>query len=209
MLGGIMRYSRLKAFLVLSVTLACNTSTPTGDPGVTREGKWRVWYTGPVATVEVDYYWAERYLGDEWLVLEVGIAGAGGPTTVTRDGIRLYTPEGRTVDPLDQKAFQSVRGRLRTGLDRINAWEGPSPRFMTNRRPCGRWFIVPAFPEQYVWPWEPFGVESVYPSRQIACGGPLVFPVPNGVQPGRWVLVIDFEEGVARVPFEVEAPETG
>jgi hypothetical protein len=202
-----MRTIHLKAFLILSATLACTTSTPTGEPGVTREGKWRVWFTGPVATVEVGYLWADRHLGDEWLVLKVGIAGAGGPTTVTFDGIRLYTPEGRTVEPLDQAGFRSVHGQLRMGLDRINAWEGPSPRFMAHRRPSGRWFITPPFPQEAGWFGETMSVDSVYPSRQVACGGPLVFQVPVAVQPGRWVLVIDFEEGVARVPFEIESVE--
>ncbi len=203
-----MRSRHLTSVVVLSLTLACTTSTPTGDPGVTREGRWRIWHTGPGCSVEVGFLWTDRHLGDEWLVLTVGIAGAGGPTPVTRDGISLYTPRDHLLKPLDQSDFRSVYGNLRMGLDRINAWQGPSPRFMSSRRSCGRWFITPPFPEEAGWLGEPLPSDTLYPARQVACGGPLVFNVPGGVQPGRWVLVIELEEGEARVPFEIEAPRT-
>ena len=198
----------LASVVVLTLTVACTTSTPTGEPGVTQEGRWRVWYKGPLAAVEVGYVWAEKHLGDEWLVLKVGIAGAGTPIPVMRDGIRLFTPQGHQVEPLDQSAFRSVEGSLRMGLDRINAWQGPSSRFMSTRRPCGRWFITPPFPDQAGWLGERASFETVYPSRQVVCGGPLVFDPPVGVQPGRWVLVIELEEGEARIPLKIEGPRT-
>jgi hypothetical protein len=36
----------------------------------------------------------------------------------------------------------------------------------------------------------------------------LYFPIPNGVQPGNWKLIVEFEETEAVVPFtfEVEGP---
>jgi hypothetical protein len=39
------------------------------------------------------------------------------------------------------------------------------------------------------------------------CQGLLYFPVQGGVQPGRWELIIEFEEFDARVPFEIEQPK--
>ena len=33
------------------------------------------------------------------------------------------------------------------------------------------------------------------------CSGPLVFAVADGVQPGRWVLLIDLEGSDVRIPF--------
>jgi hypothetical protein len=38
------------------------------------------------------------------------------------------------------------------------------------------------------------------------CQGLLYFPVEGGIQPGRWELIIEFEEFDARVPFEIERP---
>lgn len=35
----------------------------------------------------------------------------------------------------------------------------------------------------------------------------MVFAVPNGVQPGRWRLIIDLEESRADIPFELESTD--
>jgi hypothetical protein len=33
------------------------------------------------------------------------------------------------------------------------------------------------------------------------CSGPLIFAVPDGVQPGHWVLIIGLEGGDVQIPF--------
>ncbi len=44
----------------------------------------------------------------------------------------------------------------------------------------------------------------VFVSKDELCSGLLFFPIPGGVQPGAWRLIIDFEESRASVPFTIE-----
>jgi hypothetical protein len=78
-------------------------------------------------------------------------------------------------------------------LDAAHAWIGPTGKFAGALSPCGYWFIVPR------------GVTNFAPILEVSplrvCYGPLVFHVPGGVQPGRWVLEIDLEESDVRIPF--------
>jgi hypothetical protein len=46
---------------------------------------------------------------------------------------------------------------------------------------------------------------AVNVTKNDYCAGLLYFPVRGGVQPGRWKLVIEFEESQAVVPFTLEA----
>ena len=189
--------------ILLATTLACSTSTPTGTPGVTNEGKHKVWYKGPELTAEIYYAWLVRYPGEQYAMVRLGFAGSKGTTEVKRTNIRLQTPDGTVLAPLDQAGFREVYGMLRMAIDRNGAWYGPSTRFMSSRELCDRWFIYPpADTEGFTAQRHAF--DSVYVSNFQACGGPLVFPVLQGIQPGRWVLTVELEETTARIPFEVE-----
>ena len=70
---------------------------------------------------------------------------------------------------------------------------------MGTRVPCGFWFVSPP---RVISP----RPNEILPTRYQVCFGPLVFQVPNGIQPGRWALIIDIEESQAKVPFELERP---
>jgi hypothetical protein len=199
-----MRWNVTTVTVVLSLLLGCTTSRLTGDPGVTKEGRWRVWHTGTEAVVEVSYLWAQQHLGSEWVVLKIGIAGTDGPVPLTLGDFTLTTPQARTVEPLDQSSFRQVHGRLRAGLRSIDAWRGPSKPFMSGRQPCDRWFITPPHPRESGWTGQRLNADTIFPSSQIGCGGPLVFRPPGGFQPGRWILTIDFAEVTARIPFEID-----
>lgn len=191
--------------ILLATTLACTSSTPTGTPGVTQEGKYRVWYQGPEVAVEVYYGTLVRLLGDQNAVLRVGFYGTAGTAEVARSGIRLTTPGGSVVAPMDQNEFRKVYGGLRMALERDGAWYGPSPRFTGSRQPCDRWFLYPPTASaDDGFAGQRHGFDTIFVSSFQACGGPLVFPVLMGTQPGRWVLTVELEETTVRIPFEVE-----
>ena len=194
--------------LLLLTAVACTTSTPTDTPGVTIEGNRLMWYEGPEIAVEVYYGMIEDRLGETEATLRLGVAGTSGTVDVPRTAIRLYDPSGHAMVPLDQEAFRSVQGKIRMTLDRYAAWYGPTSRFMTSRQRCDRWFIYPSIGTAEGFVAYRFAFDSVYVSTFRVCGGPLVFSVPGGAQPVRWVLRIDLEESTARIPFEVEDPES-
>jgi hypothetical protein len=181
----------------LVVGLAACSSAPTAvTPEVTQEGRYLVWYTGREMRAELGYRWASSHLGDEWLVLKLSLVSAGGSAPVVeRDAVRVRTPDGHTLALIEQQEFRRIFGKLRTALDRIDAWGPPTNRFAGFREPCKQWFLAP--PGMFL------DRSSLRLNANRWCGGPLVFQVPIGVQPGHWVLMIDLEESDVRIPFEL------
>jgi hypothetical protein len=154
--------------------------------------------------VEVSYLWAQQHLGGEWVVLKVGIASTDKPIPLTLESFHLQGPDGDVSEPLNQTAFREAHGQLRAGLRNIDAWRGPSEMFMSGRQRSDRWLITPQLPQDVGWTGQRLDADTIYPSSQIACGGPLVFRPPGGFQPGRWILTIDFGDVAARIPFEID-----
>ncbi len=186
-----MRAVRLIVIPVVAATAACTSSSTTRTPAVTQRSTYIVWYQGPEIEAELDYRWADGHLGDEWLILKLSLLGAG--SRIEQQDIRARTPDGHSIPLVDQKEFRRVYSKLRIGLDRSYAWEPPTGRFAGSREPCGQWFLVP--PGQFL------ASSTLYLASTRVCTDPLVFQIPIGVQPGRWVLEIDLEESDARIPF--------
>jgi hypothetical protein len=188
--------SRKSIGIALIIGIFACSSTPTSDqPEVRNLRKYRIWYTGPELHAELDYRWADFHLGDEWLILKLSIAGQyRAVTPVEMEAVRMRTPQGHDIALPDQAEFRRNSGSIRHGLESVNAWSYPSERFVASRRACGEWFYFPSSFYQRT---------TLYVSPSQFCTGPLAFRVPGGVQPGRWVLMIDLEESVVRIPFEL------
>jgi hypothetical protein len=184
--------------LLVAVGLGCASSKDSGrnradEPVIKQSNRTRVYYRGIELEAELDYYWADRHLGDEYLILKLSMAGIGPSTTVDGKAIRVRTPNGYRIPLPDQEEFLQIYPTLRVTLDAARAWVGPTGKFAGSLSPCGYWFIQPRGTTN-------FGrYLSVTPLR--VCYGPLVFQVPIGVQPGRWVLEIDLQESDVRIPF--------
>jgi hypothetical protein len=202
-----MRVMKVMTVLVAAASLACSSSgsssgSSSSDKRQTEsieQEKNLTRYRGPELEVEVNYWWAQRHLGDELLLLKVAFMAGRTSSLVKLENIRARTPDGHAIPPMDQIEFHKVYGQLRMALSQSNAWAGPTFRFMGSRGPCGRWFVSPpgALSPRYT---------EIYPSRSQVCFGPLVFQVPAGIQPGPWALTIDLEETQAKVPFKLELP---
>lgn len=173
---------------------ACATAVPTDTPGLSRVREYVLAYDGPELRSELGYRAAASRLGEEWLLLKLSLSAARGAlTTVEGAGIRVRTPDGRELPLIDMGDFWGVHAELRIALDQMDAWGPPVARLEGAGRPCTEWFLAPpgSFSDR------PYlGLD---PSSW--CSGPLVFRVPGGVQPGRWVLMIDLEESDVRIPF--------
>jgi len=187
------------AVAVLMATLGCSSSGGGGadEPIIKKAGSRRVYYRGIELEADLDFYWADRHIGDEWLVLKLSMAGIGPSTRVDGAAIRVRTPDGHRIPLPDQREFLRIYPDLRVMLDAAEAWIGPTGRFAGALTPCGYWFIVPRGSTNFA------RFLAVTPHR--VCYGPLIFQLPMGVQPGRWVLEIDLEESDVRIPFELGA----
>ena len=65
--------------------------------------------------------------------------------------------------------------------------------FSGTRKSCGRWFLSRPGPFR--------DQPSLTVIPGYWCSGALVFNVPGGVRPGKWVLIIGIEGSDVRIPF--------
>jgi hypothetical protein len=147
--------------------------------------------------VILGYRVANLSVGEEWLLLEIGVTVFEGVPdyTLTRDALSLETPDGKTI-PLPsvsdyRKANpQALKQRARVTRDSINYFP-PSAS-----RPCRIGFFSDL--DQRAMPWD-----QVELSYQRACLGQLYFQVPGGIAYGQHWLNVKFQKSLVRVPFRI------
>ena len=174
-------------------------------PGVaeimTMEGKFvRAAYNNE-GYVILGYQVANYSVGEEWLLLEVGmtVRERVSDYTLKRDGLSLETPEGKTL-PLptiqehregDTRALQQ---RERVQRDSINYF--PPSAYQA----CAIVF----FPDLTS---RALPRDDVELSSSRACVGRLYFKVPGGIKYGQHWLNVKFEKSLIRVPFRILTKE--
>ena len=171
------------------------------QPGVpqimTLEGKFvRAAYNNE-GYVIIGYQASNRSIGEEWMLLEVGmtVRDKTPDYTLTRDAISLETPDGKTI-PLpavtEQRAgqVQAIQQRAKVQRDSINYFP---PRAS---RACAILFFPDlgsrALPR-----------DQVDLSNDRACVGRLYFRIPGGIAYGQHWLNVKFENSLVRVPFRI------
>jgi hypothetical protein len=171
------------------------------DPGVpevlTMEGRFvRAAYNNE-GYVILGYQPAQRAVGENWLLLEVGITLREGVKdfSLKREHISLTTPDGKTVPLPTIEQFrkgntQALQAREKVQRDSINYFPP------TASRACAMAF----FPDltNRVMPYD-----EVELSQTRACLGRLFFELPGGIQYGQHWLNVKFEKGQLRVPFRI------
>ena len=147
--------------------------------------------------VILGYQPANRSIGEEWMLLEVGVTVLDKvPTfTMTRDAFSVETPDGKTIRLATIPEFreantQALQNRAKVQRDSINYFPPMASRA------CGLTF----FPDltSRVMP-----VDEVELSNNRACLGRLYFKVPGGITYGQHWLNVKFEKSLVRVPFRV------
>ena len=110
--------------LAIVAGLGCSSSgsRPAQPTETIEQGNQRTWYRGLDIEIEVDHWWAQRHLGEELMLLEVAFAGGRRSSLVKLENIRLISPDGHQVPPLDQAGFRQVYGELRLALSQTDAW---------------------------------------------------------------------------------------
>ena len=148
--------------------------------------------------VVVGYRTANESVGNDLMLLEIGITVMKGAKDqkITRDAIKLVTPNHEVISLPTQKDFAKVRSQLTPLLQRdammsdsINYWPAGV------NKPCHLAFF--ALP----------GVTMVRDEIELtsdrACTGRIYFEVPGGIQLGNYNLDVKFEDSIVRVPMDI------
>ena len=185
------------------VTAGCAATTPAmpspiTEPVIDRPGRYIVRYRDTVIEVVLDTRFAAKNLGEEWLILSAAMSGmTGGATKVRRDLTSLRTPDGRTIPMPTYREFNAAYNELAPAARRAALASDPLDFTRGGRRDC----LIDFFPL-------PGSGRSSNTALNVTknelCVGKLYFPVGNGVQPGNWKLIIEFEETEAVVPFTLD-----
>jgi hypothetical protein len=168
---------------------------------MTMEGKFvRAAYNNE-GYVILGYQLVNRSIGEEWVLLEVGmtVRDRVPDYTLRREALSLETPDGKTL-PLpsisEQRAANTsaLQAREKVQRDSINYFP-PSAS-----RACRIGFFsdldLPAM-----------AYDEVTLSSQRACLGRLYFHVRGGIKYGQHWLNVKFEKSLVRVPFRILTEE--
>ena len=152
--------------------------------------------------VILGYQVANRSIGQEWMLLEVGVTirDKVPDYDLTREALSLETPDGKTL-PLpsipEYRAESSIPGlqnRAKVQRDSINYFPPQA------HRACALTFFTDL--TSRVLPLDEMELTS-----DRACVGRLYFRVPGGIQYGQHWLNVKFAQSVVRVPFRILTKE--
>ena len=175
------------------------------EPGVpqimTMEGRYvRAAYNNEGYAI-LGYKLANLSVGEEWMLLEVGVALREGVPSydLTREAVSLETPDGKTI-PLPSVAefrkgdVRALQVREKVQRDSINYFPPNA------HKACSIQFFTDV--DSRAMPWD-----KVELSDQRACLGRFYFEVPGGITYGQHWLNVKFAKSVVRVPFRILTKE--
>ena len=164
---------------------------------ITMEGKFvRASYNNE-GYVILGYQATNRSVGDEWMLLEVGmtVLNRTPDYKLTREAISLETPDGKTI-PLPT-AVEQRSGQVQPSQQRARVQRDSINYFPTSaNRACAILFF-PDLGSRAL----PFDVVDLSTDR--ACIGRLYFRVPGGITYGQHWLNVKFQNSLVRVPFRI------
>lgn len=155
--------------------------------------------------VVVGYKMANESVGKEWMLLDLGMTVLQGAKSqkITRDQIKLVTPEGRVLPLPSQEEYSKVRASLAAMTERDDIMRDSIDYFPPGAdRPCRIGFF--ADPTKRL---QDMAFDFVELNSQRACVGRLYFQVPGGIQLGSYNLNVAFADSVVKVPIEIMTKE--
>jgi hypothetical protein len=163
---------------------------------LTLEGKFvRAAYNNE-GYVILGYQASNRSIGDEWMLLEVGmtVREKTPDYRLTRDAISLETPDGKTIPlpPVTEQRgnTQAIEQRAKVQRDSINYFPPKASRA------CAILFF-PDLGSRAL----PYDVVDLSDDR--ACVGRFYFKIPGGITYGQHWLNVKFQNSLVRVPFRI------
>ena len=193
-----MKNALFASLCLIALTGCISAPVPSSSPGTQIISRNSVLYQGPELAATVSYLQGKNSVADEWLVLAVELTNprGAGPLDLNRDDISVRTPDGRRLEIVDKQEYFRNSARLQIPVRRTLDFLPLLYLYQPSRSPCGRWFLETA-PQRIAF-------DEIQLSSTRTCSGPLVFEVPDGVQPGRWRLVFELEESRPDIPFIIE-----
>jgi len=155
----------------------------------------------PEGWVVLAYEAANKAVGKDWMMLDVGITLQKGvkDQKLTRDEIFLVTPDRQKIALATQKEFQATAGTLEAMEqtdaimhDSINYWPAGTSR------PCRLGFFT-----DISHPMQGSAFDEVELNHGAACVGRLYFHVPDGIKYGTYNVDVQFADSIVRVPIEI------
>jgi len=152
--------------------------------------------------VILGYQIANRTIGDEWIMLDVGLTlmEKVKDYKLTREALSLDTPNGTLPLPSieeyrkDESKVQPLQNRLKVQRDSINYF----PPWTHGANRLGFFSDLGS----RAMPWNEADV-----SNNRACVGQLYFHMPGGTKYGQYWLNVKFAQSVVRVPFRLMTEE--
>jgi hypothetical protein len=147
--------------------------------------------------VILGYQASNRSIGEEWLLLEVGMTVLDDVPDykLTRDALSLDTPDGKTL-PLPS-VVEHRDGNTRALQQRANVQRDSINYFpVMASRPCRIGFFSELDSRAMAY-------DEVELSNTRACLGRLFFKVPGGITYGQYWLNVKFAKSLVRVPFRI------
>jgi hypothetical protein len=150
--------------------------------------------------VTLGYRAAQQAVGEEWMLLEVGLSmrSPAKDFTLKREHLAIKTPDGTRIGLATQKEYGEA-GSLRALNMRMQVMRDSINYFPVDAsRPCAiRFFANPGQPgSQLAW-------DQVELSPERGCLGRLYFRVPGGIKVGQHWLIVNFGESEVQVPFRI------
>jgi len=149
--------------------------------------------------VILGYQLANRSIGEEWMLIEVGMTIRDNVPNydMTREALSLETPDGKTL-PLPSVAEYRAAGTTIQALQNRSKAQSDSINYFPPRasRACALTFFTDV--TSRVLP-----LDSMELSPDRACVGRLYFHVPGGIAYGQHWLNVKFAQGLIRVPFRI------
>jgi hypothetical protein len=153
--------------------------------------------------VSLGYRVAQQAVGEEWMLLEVGMTVRTSKNhTLKRGDISIKTPDGTTIPLATQQEYgkagylRALNSRAKVVRDSINYF----PMDATRAAPIG-------FFAQVGSPGSQLAYDQIELSKDRANLGRLYFHVPGGIKVGQHWLIVKFAESEVQVPFRILTKE--
>jgi len=155
--------------------------------------------------VIVGYRVANQSVKRDWMLLNVGITLREGvsPQSLSRDEIKVVTPDGTIVNLATEDEFKQAEGYI-VQMEQANITQAePIDYFPAGtNQPCAlSFFTDPTHPR------EGKAQDQVELASTNACMGTLFFNIPGGIQIGEYNLDVHFDKSIVKVPVKIMTKE--
>ena len=151
--------------------------------------------------VVLGYRMANESVNQEWMLLQVGMTLREGvaPQTITRDDLKVVTPDNAIISMATQDEFEKAGGEL-AALEKRAAMVGDSIDYFPPGAniPCRlKFFADPTHPRAGL------AYDQLDLASSNACAGWLFFHIPGGIQYGNYNFDVHFADSILKVPMKI------